>query len=270
MKSLWDVYAASWEHQLTPLKPGKEDCAIYADHLKRLQAGTCCDDLVIMGVTPELYFLGESLGFKVKAIDQSAKMISSIWPGKSEDAFLDDWLAIDRLLSVPGRIVCDGGLHLLSFSDQISFFEKFQTLVLSKCSATFRLFLPFENRLSSNEIFKRFESGEISSVSYLKTHLWHASDLNESGLVRLGDIWSAVESRAEGQLCSYFTRYGISAAESRTFDVYRNNDSAYYFRAIKEIEQCFEGIANFKVHKKSFPRYHGGEYFPVVTFCHCP
>lgn len=251
-----------------PLRPFDEDLLNYQSAVGSAISRAGYRQLMILGVTPELYQLGVSNALKVRAIDRSESMIQSVWPGSSESAIQDDWQSIARFVQDPSILVCDGGLHLLDCEQQERFAQCFQSEALKTSTIILRLFLPLAPRQVSAAILDQFERGEIPTVSLLKVNLWHALDIQENGTTKMRDVWACVHQRSDGDTLAYLTLHGQSESAAQSFMVYQESSAVYYFKSLQSIQHLFSAHAGFTCERPRFPRYQHGPSFPVVSFFH--
>lgn len=108
MTSHWNAIRQHWYLLGPPLRPPAEAVEAY-----RRSLGTC-DDIVMLGVTPELALLGR----KLRAIDQTPEMIAGIWPGDSElrRAAVGEWLHLPMDCDSVTAVIGDGCLSALGSS----------------------------------------------------------------------------------------------------------------------------------------------------------
>lgn len=261
----WNIYAKSWEGQSAPLRPSQLDLNKYTQHISVSKKNDISSAL-IMGVTPELFHLSKTMGLTVRCVDQSQKMINSVWPGEKSQAILGNWLNLTKYIDSPTIIICDGGFHLLNWDEQINFLNQFHNLNLIRSTLIFRFFLPPKIQLCCEKIFKALENKEIKSINYLKISLWHAIELNKNNQVKLSLIWDAISERAGHDVITYLSRLGFEKNSIDTLTVYKNNNSYYYFRDWNSIQDIFYKKAKLKASLVSVSDYIQGNQFPIVSF----
>jgi|WetSurMetagenome_2_1015567.scaffolds.fasta_scaffold130492_2 hypothetical protein len=263
----WGAYSQSWNSHSSPLRPNTADLANYKSSFPEKPETAAVAQSLVFGVTPELYTLLTESGYCVTGIDSSRQMIETVWPGKPENVFCEDWLSVDTLGRRFMLYACDGGLHLLDFREQESLARKLGA-VTSKCDTLhFRLFLPpAAEKTSSSDILGSLENGVIKDLNYLKINLWHADDLNNEGRVFLKDIWKVLLKRSGNDVPAYLSSLGFSHQEIETVRVYENNEASYCFSTLHAIAELFSVSAGLEPVSVYFPNYNQGDQFPVVAF----
>ncbi|MFA6156855.1 class I SAM-dependent methyltransferase [Mesorhizobium sp.] len=109
MTDHWDAIRRHWQLLGSPLCPPAEAVAAYEREL-----GLRSLDVVLLGVTPELAGLGRTL----LAVDESAAMISGIWPGDtaSRKAVAGNWFELPLANGSADAVIGDGCLSALDSS----------------------------------------------------------------------------------------------------------------------------------------------------------
>ncbi|CAN7684620.1 class I SAM-dependent methyltransferase [Mesorhizobium sp. LjNodule214] len=109
MTSHWDAIRRHWQLLGPPLRPPPEAVEAYERELQLQSA-----DLLLLGVTPELAGLGKTL----LAVDESAAMISGIWPGDTDTrkAVIGNWLDLPIASNSVDAVIGDGCLSALDSS----------------------------------------------------------------------------------------------------------------------------------------------------------
>ena len=266
MMNFWEIYSSHWHGQSTPLRPTSLDLNLYEQFFNEAILNQSHHNLLILGVTPELYKLGKALKLYVRGYDESKAMIQTVWPGPPQDVVTENWLDIAKVLKDKSIVVCDGGFHLLKFEEQHNFIQTLQSESLIQSCFIFRFFLPVINKFNSSQILKKFEQKEIPTINYLKFHLWNAEDINKNNTIQLKNVWDTVMQRADGDVVKYFKKYGFSDEEILTFKLYEDNSTIYYFRTIDEINSLFLDTRNFRKAKIAYPSYPEGQYFPIIYY----
>ena len=266
MKTSWNLTNKDLLDWASPLSPCGEDIKNYDCHLSKALTNYEYHIQFILGVTPQLYKLGNSYNLNVFAIDSSKRMLKNIWPGPKDNALHSNWLALKSFVKKPSIITCDGGFHLLTFEEQRVLVKSFKERDLSNSSFILRVFLPNEFGMSSAQIFELLFDGAIENANILKFLLWFAVDLNSNGEVRVSEIWNSLFRVCKGNVIETLKSVGFSDGTIRSLLFYRDNDSVYSFSKLRDIEELFLESACLKLNDISFPNYRFGEFFPVVSF----
>lgn len=120
VRSPWTSHARQWSRVGPPLRPSPEDVAVARKALDAWRGATGRDDptLLVMGVTPELCSLPTGERSRVIAVDRSADMIGSVWPGplRPKDAVLcADWRHLPIENDSVDVLLSDGCLSTLPY-----------------------------------------------------------------------------------------------------------------------------------------------------------
>lgn len=266
--SIWDGHAKSWKFQSTPLKPNVLDINNYQQLIDMGSILIGQNDLpsYILGVTPELYFLLTELKMNPYAIDCNMDMIKKVWPGNMASTFHHQWQDLQALRIKSNFLLCDGGLHLLSYDHQDKVLTALDEVISTGGCFITRLFLPPQHKLSSSdEVLKKFEL-EKFNLSYLKVQLWHSHNLNLGGQVDLSDIWEVLYRWSGGNVEERLLHMGFQDSEIKTLFSYASGNAKYYFRSFDQICENLERNTSFKIKKILYPNYYLGSQFPTVMF----
>lgn len=266
--SVWSHMAKSWHAQETPLKPQQTDLKNYQQVINSFSE-EFVRQAIILGVTPELHQLLSGNNFSVRAVDSNIEMISKIWPGLHLDAYLSNWVDIDRLPLKNNIFICDGGLHLMSRVDQDRLIVTLGNMIGDQGYVCFRFFAPPPNQAdikSSNKIMKQFEENQIPSISYLKVCLWFASDLNHDGVVKLSDIWKVIFNQSHGEIDKYLMSLGHAQSDINTLYPYESSTVSYQFSSINQIKDMFQKRAGLTLRDELYPDYWLANQFPILSF----
>lgn len=100
----WRHFAAVFHRLRSPLRPVASDVARISGAI----AGSAAR-VLLLGVTPELARLGESL----VAVDNSPRMLAAVWPGDDDAhrALLGDWTALPFAARSFDAVIGDGALN---------------------------------------------------------------------------------------------------------------------------------------------------------------
>jgi SAM-dependent methyltransferase len=109
MTGHWNAIRKHWKLLGSPLCPPAEAVQTYARLLDLSRS-----HVMLLGVTPEL----ASLGASMTAVDSSADMIASIWPGDTDTrkAIVGDWLDLPAPGASVDAVIGDGCLSALDLS----------------------------------------------------------------------------------------------------------------------------------------------------------
>lgn len=113
-ESHWAVFHRHWNRLKPPQRP-HPDVALALGELIAEDAGRYADQLLLLGVTPEL----ASLGRRLVAVDRNQTMIDHIWPGDSDSrqAVKGEWLALPFPPAFFSAVIGDGCFSCLVHPD---------------------------------------------------------------------------------------------------------------------------------------------------------
>ena len=121
--SHWERFHRHWDRLTPPLRPPRDVVEAIGAAL-----GAKAGNILMLGVTPELSTLGDSL----TAVDSSLAMIEHIWPGDRADrrAIQANWLDLPFDDATLSAVIGDGSCICLRFADQYErlFGELFRVL----------------------------------------------------------------------------------------------------------------------------------------------
>jgi hypothetical protein len=189
----WEVIAHSWRHVGAPLRPCPQDCANFANLVGLPNREPL--DILILGVTPELFHLSWPAGSTVRAVDRSMEMIRVIWPGSPASACHADWLAMPFPPGSFDCVLCDGGLHLLEGPALQRSLSAVVSGVL-KLGGQFivRLFAQSALPEDPHQIFSDLKAGNIPNLHIFKLRLAMAlQESFETGIV-LNEVYDRIIS----------------------------------------------------------------------------
>jgi len=184
---------------------------------------------LILGVTPELYSLDWPSGSTVCAVDQSSEMIGAIWPGPSEHAFNANWLDLPFEDETFDCVVCDGGLHLLSYPNgQMQLSDSIARVLKPGGQLVFRLFSLPEVPETPTTVMAAVRAGEIPNTNVFKLRLGMSLQEDSSAGVILGDVFDSVIAEF-GDLDGLHTVAGWPWDEVQALLSYRVSTNCYHF-----------------------------------------
>ena len=139
----WTKISRRWKQLAPPLRPCAEDIAGYTEVIRLWTTSFGVPRALILGVTPELYYLSWPAGKELIAVDHTQGMIDTVWPGPKSSAICAGWTELplpDRSRDV---VLCDGGLNGLSYPDDLSrLVHELHRVVAPNGLCGIRLFVP--------------------------------------------------------------------------------------------------------------------------------
>jgi SAM-dependent methyltransferase len=264
----WSQMATRWSLVGPPLRPDTEDIALYRQAVApRLSAHGSPPQVLILGVTPELYHLGWPPGTCIQALDNSRKMIDAVWPGSPGTALQGSWTAIPLATSSCDIVLCDGGMGMLSYPDgQKKLLHELARVLAPSGILAIRLFAPTGRTGSIGEIFDDLQAGHIASLDILKLRLWGAMHRDP----RTGIQPRAVVEKILATLNSFEKLADVSGwppAHVRTLTLHLSNTACYHLTEADEIIRMAVGsLGGFELLNLTEPGYRYGNCCPHVSF----
>jgi hypothetical protein len=157
----WDAIRHHWDLLGPPLRPPAEAVEAYRRSLDPF------DDIVMLGVTPELTSIGRTL----RAVDQSQNMISGIWPGDTDmrRAIVGDWLDMPMARDSVMAIIGDGCLSALaSARERGRLFAEIARVLRPGGRALIRVFASSEEREDLAAVRAQAMAGAAGTFHALK------------------------------------------------------------------------------------------------------
>jgi SAM-dependent methyltransferase len=265
----WEQYARQWSHLGQPLRPNPQDTAFTRKAISewyRTRSGTA-PSLLILGVTPELCGLPMNGGSRVIAVDKSANMICSVWPGRlrvRDEAICADWLRMPLAASSIDLALGDGCLTALTYPLGYSaLFSELRRVLSADGRCIIRCFVQPENRETPDDVFADLFRGRIGNFHVLKWRLAMALQSDFQQGVAVQNVWSLLEGTWPG-LDRLAERFGWPIEECLTIRAYRNVDTRYVF--LTRAQHCeFFSRAGFSVVQVATQSYELGERCPTFV-----
>ena len=269
----WAVHAARWEKLGPPLRP-------YAEDLQRLRVAWLAArlggisgrrvDVLALGVTPEVALFPWAEKVSLRAIDSSADMIRTVWPGDAPErkAVLGNWLQTPFADGAFDLIVCDAGLAQLVGMESLTVLgRELRRLLRADGRAVMRHFARPVRSESEQSIVAATEAGLVANFHELKLRLLMALEAATPQLgVRLGDVWDCF-TRLFPNRDLLAQRLGCDAQTVATIDAYRGRDARYSFLPLGEVAQAF---ASFRLALGPAGHYPLAECCPVFSLTPIP
>jgi SAM-dependent methyltransferase len=259
------VIADRWRLLGPPLRPVGEDLQFVREAALRWKARAArAPQVVILGVTPELWELPWPDGARVRAIDRSAEMIEHVWPGPASDAAQRDWLDLPFADESVDIVACDGGWHLLDGSGQARLATELARVVAPGGCFVARLFTPPDVAETPAEVVTDLWAGAIPSLNHLKLRLGMAL-ADENRRTYLPDVWRFIHD-LDPDWSSLAEKLGWEADHLAAIDAYRDADASYEWARIDEVVvKLCNGETGFEPEAVASPAYLLGERCPTVV-----
>lgn len=229
MTDHWNAIRRHWQLLGAPLRPPAEAVETYQRELDLSKS-----HVVLLGVTPELAGLGETM----TAVDESPEMIAGIWPGDTgtRKAINGDWHELPLPDASMEAVIGDGCLSALASSTaRQSLFAAIAKTLRLDGRAGLRLFAGPETPYKPADVQALALSGAVSTFHELKWRVAmtaagsapdHAIPV-KSILERFDDLFP---DRQELNAC---TGWGLPVIG--TIDVYRNSKAVYSFAPVSAL-----------------------------------
>jgi SAM-dependent methyltransferase len=263
----WPELARRWEQVGPPLRPSTEDLAAYTAAISGWARDHGPPRGLILGVTPELYRLQWPAGADVLAIDHTQDMIDALWPGSRDAVVCADWMEMPLQTGSRDIVLCDGGLHLLSFPHgQCRIVRELHRVLCSNGLCIFRLYVPPPQCEAPEDVLEDLLAGRISNLNILKLRLGMALQQDVAQGVQLASVWDAVHSRAP-DFHALAARLGWPTEHLMAINTYRDCPSHYHFSNVAQVRVLFcEDPGGFELESIHAPAYELGERCPTIVF----
>lgn len=262
----WPEIALQWQQVGTPLRPSAEDIGIYTDVVREWIRYRGSPRVLLLGVTPEIYHMQWPEGTDILAVDHTQAMIDYVWPGPRQAALCTDWLSLELPENSRDIVLCDGGMHLLSYPhEQQRLVHILHGVLSDQGLCILRLFVPPSHRESPDTVLQDLVEGRISNLNVLKLRLGMSLLDTVAGGVELGKIWSAIQVIAS-DLEGLATKIGWPLEHMLAINTYRGSKERYYFVTIDQVTGMFcDNPGGFEVHRLHMPSYELGDQCPTIV-----
>jgi SAM-dependent methyltransferase len=219
-----------------------------------------------MGVTPELCGLDVGGTRRMVAVDKSADMIRSTWPGRlgaADDAICADWRQMPLADSSADIVLGDGSLNALpDAASYLALSAELNRIVRPGGRCVIRCFVQPETPETLDEVFGDLEANRIGSFHVLKWRVAMALQPDVATGVPVGEVWQAVHDACPDpeQLAA---RFAWPIREVLTIEAYRNVKTRYTFPTLREC-CAFLTASGLSCVRTVMGRYELGERCPTV------
>jgi len=267
----WPDFSLQWHQLGSPLRPVAQDTGFCEDAVLQWSRMRGAPRVLILGVTPETYRLPWPDGTDIMAADRSKAMIDNVWPGPKDAVLLTDWLNVDLPDGSRDIVLCDGGLHLLSYPAEQTRLVRVLGRILSDGGLFIvRLYTPHPIKESPDAVMQDLLAGKISSLNILKLRLSMSMMENSEEGVELGSIWRAV-NRVEPDLEKLAARIAWTSEHILVFNKYRNSIIRYCFVTVNHVLDMFcVNPGGFMIKNLLTPSYEMGGQCPTLVLERLP
>jgi hypothetical protein len=266
----WQETARKWQLLGPPLRPSPQDIEFFKDGVQEWIHHYGKPRVLLLGVTPEIYNLPWLEGTSFLAVDHSQAMIDAVWPGPKEGALCVDWLSLQLPDSSRDIILCDGGLHLLTYPwEQQQLVRILQAILSDQGLFIIRLYAPPTQQESPDVVLKDLLEGRISNLNILKLRLGMSLLESAAEGVALGMIWQLIHEVAP-DLERLASRIGWSVDHMLVINTFRGSTDRFYFVTVNQVIDLFcNNPGGFEVHRLRVPSYELGEQCPTILLQRC-
>lgn len=263
----WAEMARQWRQAGSPLRPSKQDLSFCIDAVGEWHRHCgVAPRVLLLGVTPDIYRLPWPEGTDILAVDRSQPMIDIVWPGSKDAVLCADWLTLALPDSSRDIALCDGGLPLLSYpQEQQQLVHILRSLLSDKGLCIFRLFVPPQQRESTDAVLQDLFEGRISNLNILKLRLAMSLQNSAAQGVELRTVWCAVREIAS-DLEGLAEKIGWPLEHMLAINIYRDSTARYSFVTVDQVCDLFCGRSGgFKLRYLHVPSYEFGERCPTIV-----
>jgi len=267
----WPDLSLQWHQLGSPLRPVAQDTGFCEDAILEWSRLHGTPRVLILGVTPEIYRLSWPDRTDIIAVDSKQAMIDNVWPGPKDAVLFTDWLDLDLPDGSRDIVLCDGGLHLLSYPDEQARLVRVLSRIISNDGLLIiRLFTPPSKQESPDAVIEDLLVGRISNLNIMKLRLGMSMMENSQKGVELGNVWNAV-NRVAPDLNKLAARIGWPLEQTLVFNAYRESAIRYHFVTgdqVLEMVCCNPG--GFEVKCLCVPSYELGNQCPTLVLKRIP
>ena len=263
----WPKAAFFWSQIGAPLRPVPEDVQICNHAIQEWYQQNQNQKLraLILGVTPEFFHLQWPSDTSLFAIDRTEAMIDHVWPGSKDSAILANWLEMPFQQASRDMVLCDGGLHLLSYPDeQIKLAQNLANILTPQGYVIFRLFVPPIHKENSRDVLSELLEGKIPNLNFLKLRLGMALQQNPKEGTALASVWQALAELEPNQE-KFSERLGWSLDHFSAINAYHDSQARYHFVSVEEACEvfCKSTKGAFSMQQLVYPKYPMGSQCPT-------
>lgn len=265
----WGQYPTWWESLGPPLRPCHEDLEFLRREILSRLAGRHSDpqQVVLLGVTPEIATLPWPDPTEIVAIDKSAMMIRAVWPhslvprGK---AICGDWQQLPLPDQSCNLVIGDGCFTLLDYPKGYEAVarEAFRVLKPNGLCAI-RFFVSPSEQEDPKTVFEQLQANTIGNFHIFKWRLAMALQKNVEVGIKVHQIWQAWHQEIP-QPQKLLQNLGWSTHLLDTINIYKTSTSTYTFPNLMQIRQLF--AINLIEEICYFPEYELGNRCPTMLF----
>jgi SAM-dependent methyltransferase len=266
----WERFARNRSLNDPPVRPCLEDLAFCWEDANEWTEKRGTPRVLLLGVTPELYTLPWPKGTDFRAVDRTQAMIDALWPGPKESAQCADWLSMDLPEGSRDVVLCDAGLHMLTYPrGQHALIRRLHRILSDEGLCIFRLFVLPSQPETPDLVMRDLLDGEISNLSVLKLRLFMSMHNNAEEGVRLGEVYDTL-IKAVPDLEKLAVNIGWPTERMLVVNNYRNLESRFHLLTLEQTIDLFcRDPGGFRVHRLHTPSYELGQRCPTIALQRC-
>lgn len=254
-------------HIPQPLRLADQDVQMYTKVVRKWLDANAPPRVLVMGATPEFFSMAWPEETDLLAVDRSELMLRELWPGPNEKTICEDWTCMSLEDASRDIALCDGGLIMLDYPDQMKRLAGELARVLAVGGLfTTRAFVSGTVTEDATAVMSDFLAGKITNSSILKLRLAIALTQDSIAGVRLHDVWKFYNDSIPSDV-SLSDLVGWSVDELQFIEAYKNSDEIYRFPDVDELCDVFcDSTGKFECISVQTPDYELHEHMRVITF----
>ena len=264
---LWQRSSQTFNFLGPPMRPSGEDISFYWGMVREWIETRGAPRVLLLGVTPKLYRLPWPEGTDFVAADCSQAMIDTVWPGPRNAARCCDWLSLDFPEGSRDIVLCDGGLHLLSYpQEQKKLVRSLHRILATGGLCIFRLFAMPAEKETPEAVLCDLRNLKIKNTNTLRIRLLMALQDNPEEGVALGNVYRTLMEGID-DLKQFQAMIGWTEEDTRPFHNFRGLQYRYHMLRLEQVMDMFSADpGGFRVHRICIPSYALGDSFPTIGF----
>jgi len=264
--AIWANVAAVYNAYASPFTPSSEDIQIVRESIIcwKAEHRRSRVRVVLMGVTP-LAQLAFEPGVSILAVDYSAPMIRTLWPGNTlphAGAVCGNWFQLPVLPSAVDVVLADGVVNTFSYPAALTDWMRVVADALTENGiAIVRCFVSPDTREDPAGVLDKMYAGRFETFSHFEFELLIALQTNSRNGVVLRDAARFWLERSRGARLAPSPRFEAQARE--TIERWRDSDYVCVFPRFRELREILGDC--FQERRLALPTYYLGERCPTLV-----
>lgn len=260
----WPKAAKFWPQIGAPLRPGSDDIGIARSMVARW-AGVPASRYLILGVTPEYHGMAQDAGAEIQAIDRTPEMVDYVWPGRPEQACIGDWRDMPWQDPRFDVALCDGGLQLIGYPDNVQrVASELQRVLVPGGLFIARLFSPPATPEQPDQVLRDLAAGGIPNLNVLKLRLGMSMQTDAESGTALDDIWNRLHAAA-GPWPELARALDWPLEHLQAIEAYRGSPARMHYFTPEQTIAVF-AHAGFRHLETAYSGYLLGDRCPTLCF----